>query len=281
MWSEVADRREIGEVVAMVKLKWPHSTLGESPRETAPFPVGEIEAAVRRLSNSAREHAPTVGTVVLAVRRAQQGEPPSPDAAQRWLANQSGKRTKDREWVIPQGSSPEVTAIAVANLAERHGAHEAVLRWVADQGVEAIFLRLPDPEMWPLDQGESADRRDKARHYEQRVIPDWERDPTPGIALQRAQAAAALATPATSKQPGLRKPSFQRALEPAMSAQDAAAEIANARRDIARAGAEKRMVEHQRRAALDAERRAEGERTAAAERELAEHAARRTGGEPS
>jgi hypothetical protein len=65
---------ETAQVLAIVRMLWPHSNLGE-PRETLKlwhsflhgFPAGDVEAAVRELAATGREHAPLVGVVVKTV----------------------------------------------------------------------------------------------------------------------------------------------------------------------------------------------------------------------
>jgi hypothetical protein len=71
------------------------------------------------------------------------------------------------------------------------GAHEAACRFVQSIGLGAL-CKLPDGTLQGLDVGQEADRRDMSRHYRDAVLPDWSRDPRPGVALERACQAAGL-----------------------------------------------------------------------------------------
>jgi hypothetical protein len=179
-------RQEAAAVVAMLKLWWPHSDLTASGisatvdgwhEALGSFGAEEVERALRQLRDTGREHAPPLGVVVAAVRRAQQPPPPSFDDVQAYLSRNVS--------LLPYGGDDRNTASAVEALTAA-GAHEAVCRWVAEVGLYTARM-TPDGSLYPLDPGQSADRRDKARSYERRTIPDWEADPTPGLALQRVR----------------------------------------------------------------------------------------------
>lgn len=68
------NRQEAAQIVAGVRVLWPHSNLG-SPAEAIAawhglleqFPVRAVELAVRELAASGREHAPPPGVVLRAV----------------------------------------------------------------------------------------------------------------------------------------------------------------------------------------------------------------------
>lgn len=268
-------REDVIEILAVVGAMWPHSKIGDPETAVgvwhgmlAEVPRGDVEAAIKDLAGDGREHAPPVGVVVQAVALRRQGPPPSAEDAHRWLSRQMGKRVAalpNRPWVVPQGVGPDATATAIAHLAGQPGVHEAVLRWVAAEGVESIRLRLPDPELVTLDPNQLADRRDKLRGYEQRVVPEWRRDPTPGRALERACARAGLSVAEMPMLTPSAEPVRRRAL-PAPAGQEpleegpfigpgevlAAYEAASAEREREREAERLRLVEARR---ADAERR--------------------------
>jgi hypothetical protein len=56
---------------------------------------------------------------------------------------------------------------------------------------------MPDPSLQPLDLNQRATRRDHERAYRHQVVTDWRSDPTPGLALARAEQRAVRAGDAT------------------------------------------------------------------------------------
>lgn len=64
--------QQVGDVIAMVRMLWPHSQLGDDPAAVAAVwhsmlataDAAEVEATVRELAQTGREHAPPVGVIV-------------------------------------------------------------------------------------------------------------------------------------------------------------------------------------------------------------------------
>lgn len=184
---------EVLDLLTAVRGWWPQSDVdGGDPGATAALwhaelrevDAGEALAAARRLRDSGRAFAPVLGELIAAVGAARQGDPPGFDDVQAFIARHASALPYSP--TLTHGPADTVTAIEV--LAAR-GAHEAVLRFVAAQGLRAV-KRLPDPSLQPLDRNQLADRRDAAREYAQRVVPEWRADPARGRALERAERAA-------------------------------------------------------------------------------------------
>jgi hypothetical protein len=181
---------EVLDTLSVVRLWWPHSDVdGGDPASAAkawhamlePYDRDEVEAIIRRLSASGREHAPTVGVVASEVERERQGEPPSFDEAQAFIA----RNVRALPYSATGYHSQADTVEAISALAAR-GAHEVVLRLVASLGLYAV-RHMPDPSLQPLDLNQRATRRDHERAYRHQVVTDWRNDPTPGLALARAE----------------------------------------------------------------------------------------------
>jgi hypothetical protein len=180
-------RAETSEVLAMIGLHWPHSNLGENPVQVLDFwhaqlgdlPADAVAEALTDLSREGREHAPPVGVVFNRAVRGLHELPPSFEDMLLFFSRHH------RCFPYRDGhNQPEDTVACIEALTEA-GAHEAVLRFVAEQGVYAVRT-IPDGSMHPLDMNQQADRRDKARHYEHRTVPAWRADPRPGLALAQA-----------------------------------------------------------------------------------------------
>jgi|SRR4051794_41444604 hypothetical protein len=176
------------DAVALVKMLWPHSDLGPSDEAVAklwfsrlvPFEAEVVVSAITKLSDEGREFAPPLGVIVHRINQELQDPPPSFEDMMQFIGRH-GRCLPYRDGY----NTPEDTALAIECLA-RKGAHEAILRFVAEQGVWALRT-VPDGSLFPLDMNQQADRRDKSRHYEHRTVPDWRVDPTPGLALARTQ----------------------------------------------------------------------------------------------
>jgi hypothetical protein len=187
----VATPAEVAKLLGQVARRWPHAQL---PPETgdvwledlADVPGPEAHAAVVQWARGGERFPPTSGQVRSLVEQAAQLPPPSFDEVQAVLSRNASCLPYS-----PDGQhGPEDTAVAVERLAAR-GVHEAVLRFVAAHGLFAVRM-MPDPRLAALDPNQSADRRDKARDYRDRVLPDWKADPRPGVALERCRVAAGL-----------------------------------------------------------------------------------------
>jgi hypothetical protein len=180
---------EIARLLQVVEKRWPHALLplGSADvwlEDLRDMPAEEALAAVTRFARAGERFPPTSGIVRSEIERASQAPAPSLDDAQRLLSRLAGR-------CIPYGaSSPEDTVEAIEKLAAA-GVHECVLRWVQAVGVYAVRM-MPDPELQPLDMNQMADRRDRVRDYDRRVVPEWRADPRPGVALERARQAAEL-----------------------------------------------------------------------------------------
>jgi hypothetical protein len=180
---------EITQLIGYVNQRWPHAALDADAfpvwlEDLADMPTEECGAAVRRWARAGERFPPTSGFIRSEVIRRAQAPAPSLDDAQRLLARLAGR-------CIPYGaSSPEDTVEAIEKLAAA-GVHECVLRWVQAVGVYAVRM-MPDPELQPLDMNQMADRRDRVRDYDRRIVPEWRADPRPGVALERARQAAEL-----------------------------------------------------------------------------------------
>lgn len=181
-------REEVSDLLEVVDKLWAHSNVVSGDIELtinvwhmvlAQVPAKAAQEALMTMARSGREHAPDPGVLFAKAHRSQVAEPPSFEEAQDFLARHAS--------CLPYGQSntPEDTVRAVEALAEA-GAHEVILRFVQAQGVYAIRM-MPDPSLQPLDVGQQADRRDKARDYRSRTLEDWRADPTPGLALTRAR----------------------------------------------------------------------------------------------
>lgn len=183
---------EVARLLEHVSKRWPHAQLDTDAgdvwlEDLADVPAEEAQAAVRRWARAGERFPPPSGWVRSDVERAAQAPAPSFDDLQATLSR-----------LLPRCSpySPTMTytvadtAETVARLAEA-GAHEAVLRFVAAHGVQAV-KRMPDPTWQPLDRNQQADRRDMARDYRDRVLTAWAADPRPGLALEQARRSAGL-----------------------------------------------------------------------------------------
>lgn len=176
------------DVLSLVRMLWPHSTLGSDSEAVAalwaaelkPYAAEAVGAAIRELSRQGREHAPPLGVIIQAVETEAQDPPPSFEEVVAFISRHAAR-------CLPYGerNTPEDTLTAIENLT-RAGAHEAILRFVAEQGVYAVRT-MPDGSLYPLDMNQQADRRDKAREYRSRTLEGWRADPTPGLALARTQ----------------------------------------------------------------------------------------------
>ena len=185
-------REEVADLLEVADKLWSHSNLVTGDLEQTiktwhavlePLPASVVQDALVDMARTGREHAPGPG-VVFATARLRSGPAPlSFDDMQKWLSRHMSFLP-----YVHEGDAHDTT-LAIEIL-DRHGAHEATLRFVVQHGIEAI-RRMPDPTLHPLDPGQQADRRDYARWYRQRTVPEWESDPTPGLALARSQAADA------------------------------------------------------------------------------------------
>lgn len=185
------NREDTARTIAVVRTLWPHSTLGPDPEAAlatwqtmlADATPAEVAEVLRRLAADGREHAPPVGAVAHAVAVARQDGPPGFDDIDigKWLPSRVFLRTV----YDPEGRySDEATATAIA-LMTVGGAHEAVLRFVAERGLRAI-VTMPHGDRYALDANQLADRRDLSRHYRDQTVAGWRRDPRRGVALERA-----------------------------------------------------------------------------------------------
>jgi hypothetical protein len=178
---------EIARLLQVVEKRWPHAPLplGSADmwlEDLRDMPAEEALAAVTRYARQGERFPPTSGTVRSEIERAAQAPVPSfDDAARSFERALSGFRVVDAR-------GPADTALAIEHLA-RKGVHEVVLRWVQAVGIYQARM-TPDPSMHGLDPGHAADRRDLSRDFERRIVPEWRADPRPGIALERARAAA-------------------------------------------------------------------------------------------
>lgn len=181
---------EIGDLLEVVDKIWPHSNVvGGDIKLTVrvwhmvlkDVPAEVAQEALMAQVAAGEKHAPSVAVLLHAARAGQVPDAPSFEEAQDFLARHTS--------CLPYGPSntSEDTVTAIEKLAAA-GAHEAILRFVQGQGVWAIRM-MPDPSIQPLDMNQQADRRDKARDYRSRTLGDWRADPTPGLALARAQRA--------------------------------------------------------------------------------------------
>ena len=126
-----------------------------------------------------REFAPNVGQVKKRALGRNATPAPSFEEVKRTLA-------KHTSCCFSSADRPrqQDTVEAVRNLTS-HGVHEAIVRFVQFQGAWGCRM-MPDDSLYGLDLNGQADLRDLARSYERRVVPDYDRDPTRGLALARA-----------------------------------------------------------------------------------------------
>lgn len=177
---------EIARLLQTVEKRWPHAALplGSGDvwlEDLSDVPAEEAHAAVVAFARAGERFPPTSGWVRSEIDRRAQAPAPSFDEAQRWV----GRHIARIGLVDPRG--PEDTATAIERFAML-GAHEVVLRWVQAVGIYSARM-APDGSLHALDFGQSADRRDAARHYDRQVVPDWRAEPRPGLALERARLA--------------------------------------------------------------------------------------------
>jgi hypothetical protein len=264
--------RELTGVMAYVNLRWPHRPVNNEAfaawrEDLAGVEVAAAHAAVVRLARSGREFPPTSGTVLNEIRRAEQALPPSFEDMMRWLSRNM--------WRLPYAADDRAMVQALEALTYS-GAHEAICRFVEQEGVYAVRM-TPDPSMHPLDPNQLADRRDKARAYRDRTLPNWQADPTPGLALRRVRDREALTADdgrAAVGTRGLRRLPAPEAPEeaiPEVAAEDVPAMIEQAKADMARRQLRRQLEGAER----ERQRQGEDKATRVAEAELAEHRQRR------
>jgi hypothetical protein len=184
---------EVAELIGYINLRWEHAPLSASVHsiwveDLGPLPAEACLAAVRRWARSGEKFPPTSGWVFSEVERDAQASSPGfgdvGTVVERTLVGPAFLR----EVYSPDGHyGPEQTARAIEIMAAR-SAHEAVLRFVLEQGLGAVLM-MPDGARFPLDRNQAADRRDMARHYNGVTVPGWRADPSPGLALSRARVA--------------------------------------------------------------------------------------------
>jgi hypothetical protein len=183
---------EVAFLLEMVEKRWPHAPLplGSADvwlEDLKGFPAAECQAAVTRWANAGEKFPPTSGWVFSEVERQSQAAAPGFDAISAEIAR-TLTRALAHELYRPTGAfTPEDTATAVRIMAEA-GAHEAVLRFIQEQGLREAWL-VPHGEQFPLDVSQQARRRDAMRHYRDVTLPGWRADPSPGLALERARRA--------------------------------------------------------------------------------------------
>lgn len=185
-------RAQVAELVGYINLRWPQMPIDEKAvpiwiEDLEPLPVEECGSAVKRYALSGERFPPTSGWVHSEVIRQSQAQPPGFDDVGTVLMRTLG-RALAGELYRPDGHySQEDTARAIQVMAD-NGAHEAVLRLVAEKGLRAVVM-TPDGSMHALDSNQKADRRDMARHYRDVTVKGWQDDPRPGVALERAREA--------------------------------------------------------------------------------------------
>lgn len=278
-------RDDVLDVLSVVAMKWPHANLGNLDEavtiwlaELAVFERADVEAAVLRLGD--REFPPTCGHVAAEVRRALQGPPPGFDdmLAAVWAA--LPQRVFLRRFYRPEGAFGRAATAEAVAVMQANGAHEAACRFVQSRGIRAVWL-IPDGSMYPLDLNQQADRRDSARYYVASVLPDFERDPSQGLALDRACRTASLdAGEVRELAAGIvEQHQLAIAARPELPAPADTEDEAMVDFDLGQVLDSMRAERERRQTARIQARhdqlQAEREHRAAAERELAEHAARR------
>lgn len=177
---------DLAGIIAYCNQRWPHRPVGADSlpiwrEDLGDVSVEEAHAAIRDMARAGREFPPTSGQILSHIRRANQAPPPSFEDMQRILAKNMHH--------LSDGVNDRPIEEALQRLMNA-GVHEAVCLFVAQQGIFAVRM-MPDNSMHSLDPGLMADRRDKARQYEQRTIPAWEQDPTPGLALSQVRGKSA------------------------------------------------------------------------------------------
>lgn len=276
---------ETARLLQHIGRRWPHAEIPPDSGDVwhadlAAVPADRAAAAAESWALKGSPFPPTSGWVLAESTRADQSPAPGAADAQRLLSRLLAS-------CAPHDSvTPASTAVAIVRLAER-GVHEAVLRWVQAVGISAIRF-MPDAAMHGLDPNQLADRRDRHRHYERTVLEDWRNDPRPGVALERACRAAELTVDQLVQLSNaavvtrIDRPRALRALPAPPAADDERWEGVGPEqamrlfRETAAANRLQRKL-HERRA--QAARDRDDDAMQAAERELAEHAARRESAE--
>lgn len=178
---------EIARLLGRVQARWPHAKLDLDvadawAEDLAGVPFDQAAAEVRAYALEGNRYAPGSAEIAARLIRRAQGEAPSFEDAVRLVAQRHRRALPYN----PEGRyTPADTAAAIRALASL-GVHEAVLRFVQQQGLRAVLF-CPDGSMHPLDPNQQADRRDIARSYRDGAMVDWQRDPQPGLAAERAQ----------------------------------------------------------------------------------------------
>jgi hypothetical protein len=181
---------EIVALLGYINQRWPHAALDSDAlpiwlEDLAELPTESCGAAVRRWAKAGEKFPPTSGWVFSEVERQSQTAAPGFDAISAEIAR-TLTRALAHELYRPTGAfTPDDAAEAVRIMAEA-GVHEAVLRFVQEQGLREAWL-VPHGEQFPLDMSQQARRRDAMRHYRDVTLPGWQRDPRPGVALERAR----------------------------------------------------------------------------------------------
>jgi hypothetical protein len=184
-------RPETLDLLAVLRERWPHAkvaassaTLGgevdEWYADLKDLPVEDCMGVLRQMN---RQYPPTPRELASAVREALDGPPPSFEAL---MALHNSPEFRGCLPYRPEANPASDISVALENLT-RCGAPEILLRLVASFSVQELRM-LPDGGMWPLDLNQRAVRRDAARAYADRVVPDYLDNPTPGLALRRAVA---------------------------------------------------------------------------------------------
>lgn len=265
---------ETSALLAMVRMRWPHSNIDADPRalhrmwhlELADYDGREVEAAVRKVGRG-REHAPTLDVILAELDANREGDAPSFEDAMATLSRYS--------WCLPYTSSgvnPPDDLVVALDALDRAGAPEIVSRLVAAIGVYGLRM-LPDGSRYPLDPNERAQRRDAAQTYRHGVMPEWQADPTRGLALAKAVKRLGPVPDDRRIRPPRRRPALP-APEPVapddeIVGPDAVRELLTAQRR------EREEYQRQQREHLEAQREREAEEMAAAEAELVERVRRR------
>jgi hypothetical protein len=178
---------EVARLLGEIGKRWPFAPLPSGSADVwlddlAGVSVEQATAAVRKWAKAGEKFPPTSGWVFSETVRAGQDAPPPFEAVGESLM-------RYQHWLPwdPEGRfTPEEEAAAIRVLAER-GVHEAVLRFIQAEGLGQCY-RIRWGERGSLDIGAAADLRDRARRFSE-LVAAWRQDPTPGLALGRAERA--------------------------------------------------------------------------------------------
>lgn len=180
---------EASALVTRIAGTWPGVKISDAVTTTwldrlVALPAGDGSAAYEILLARGSAFAPSLAEFVAAVAEVQQGPPPTEEQADEIVRRHAGR------WPYRgHCTAGEHTVGAVRQLMAA-GVHEAVCRWVQQAGGWTV-AEMPDARAG-LDRDGQIRRHELLRAYRTDAVGSWRADPSPGLALARAEAQHAL-----------------------------------------------------------------------------------------